>query len=244
MLSLLVLVGVTGLLTPELPAQGALASRRNAILAGAACAVSGSQASPAHAAEPPFRVTMSVLIDPVQRTTGEVVIEVVPEWAPLGAERFKELVELGFYRRSRFHRVLPGYVAQFGVSTSRDLNTAWLCKTCKRLPDEPRLRPNQKGTLSFAQASQKDTRQTQVFINLADNSGLPNFLDAQGFTPFGRIVSGMDTVERLYNGYGLVEAASGGMVGAVSVPKAAYYGEEYLDEVWPKLSLIQDIRLL
>ena len=83
-----------------------------------------------------------------------------------------------------------------------------------------------------------------MFVNLADNGGLPNFLDAQGFTPFARIVSGMETIECLYAGYGLVEAASGGMAGAVSVPKAAYYCEEYLDEVWPKLSLIQDVRLL
>ena len=188
---------------------------------------------------------MSVLVNPSQKTTGEtVIIEVMPEWAPLGADRFRELVELGFYCRSRFHRVLPGYVAQFGISTSRERNSAWLCKTCKRLPDEPRIRSNQRGTLSFAQASQKDTRQTQVFVNLADNGGLPNFLDAQGFTPFARIVSGMETIERLYAGYGLVEAASGGMAGAVSVPKAAYYCEEYLDEVWPKLSLIQDVRLL
>ena len=226
-----------GLLTPETK----LASRRSAVLSGTAY-VFGSRAC---AAEPSYRVAMSVLVNPSQKTTGEtVIIEVMPEWAPLGADRFRELVELGFYCRSRFHRVLPGYVAQFGISTSRERNSAWLCKTCKRLPDEPRIRSNQRGTLSFAQASQKDTRQTQVFVNLADNGGLPNFLDAQGFTPFARIVSGMETIERLYAGYGLVEAASGGMAGAVSVPKAAYYCEEYLDEVWPKLSLIQDVRLL
>ena len=101
-----------GLLTPETK----LASRRSAVLSGTAY-VFGSRAC---AAEPSYRVAMSVLVNPSQKTTGEtVIIEVMPEWAPLGADRFRELVELGFYCRSRFHRVLPGYVAQFGISTSR-----------------------------------------------------------------------------------------------------------------------------
>jgi cyclophilin family peptidyl-prolyl cis-trans isomerase len=128
---------------------------------------------------------------------------VLPDWAPLAAARFKELVELGFYTRSRFHRVLPGFlpgdlaIAQFGISTSRELNQEWLCATCKRLPDEKRRQSNTKGTVSFAQASQPGTRQTQVFINLADNGGLPNFLDNQNFTPFARVVSGMEHLSRL-----------------------------------------------
>ena len=95
-----------------------------------------------------------VLIDPQKQSRGELVIEVLPEWAPLAAARFKELVELGFYKRTRFHRVLQGFlpgdlaIAQFGISTSRELNTEWLCKTCKPLPDQVRIQPNAKGTFT------------------------------------------------------------------------------------------------
>jgi cyclophilin family peptidyl-prolyl cis-trans isomerase len=184
-----------------------------------------------------------VLIDPQKQSRGELVIEVLPEWAPLAAARFKELVELGFYKRTRFHRVLQGFlpgdlsIAQFGISTSRELNTEWLCKTCKPLPDEARRQSNAKGTLSFAQASQKNTRQTQVFINLADNGGVPSFLDGpfplgQEFAPFARVVGGMELLPKLHG-----EAS-------VDQGKAAYYGEEYLDEVFPKLSVIEDVKLI
>ena len=83
---------------------------------------------------------MSVLLDPQKQTRGELVIEVLPEWAPLAAARFKELVEVGFYKRTGFHRVLQGFlpgdlsVAQFGISTrSRELNTEWSGFANKRL---------------------------------------------------------------------------------------------------------------
>ena len=169
--------------------------------------------------------------------------QVMPEWAPLAAARFKELVDIGFYKRTRFHRVLQGFlpgdlsIAQFGISASRELNTEWLCKTCKPLPDEPRRQSNSKGTLSFAQASQKNTRQTQVFINLADNGGVPSFLDGpvplgQEFTPFARCISGMELLPKLHG-----EAS-------VNQGKAAYYVEEYLDEVFPKLSIIEDAKII
>lgn len=221
------------LLTPSKPPTQCSVSRRDAVLTSSAAALLGSRRG-ASAAEPAahYRVALSVLLDPEKKTTGEIVFEVVPEWAPLASERFKELLELGFYRRSRFHRVIPGFIAQFGISTSREQNSAWLCQTCKPLPDEARRQSNKKGTLSFAQASAKNSRQTQVFINLSDNGGLPNFLDSQNFTPFARVVSGMELLPRLH------------AEGSVSQPKAAYYGEEYLSEVFPKLSVIEDVRLV
>ena len=134
-----------------------LTSRRQAALSGAAAAllpgVGGGSIGSAAAADPPYRVAMTVLLDPQKQSRGELVIEVLPEWAPLAASRFKELVELGFYKRTRFHRVLQGFlpgdlsIAQFGISTSRELNTEWLCKTCKPLPDEVRSQPYAKGDL-------------------------------------------------------------------------------------------------
>jgi len=104
-------------------------------------------------------------------------------------------------------------------------------------PNQARRQSNAKGTLSFAQASQKNTRQTQVFINLADNGGVPSFLDGpfplgQEFAPFARVVGGMELLPKLHG-----EAS-------VDQGKAAYYGEEYLDEVFPKLSVIEDVKLI
>ena len=133
--------------------------------------------------------------------------------------------------------MLPGYVAQFGIPGDPAVGRAWLCPTCHRLDDEPRLASNSKLTLSFASGG-KDTRQTQIFINLSDNGGFPNFLDGQGFVPFGRVVQGADIVKSLHDGYGLVEAVSGGLAGGVSQSKAVYYGNEFLDAVYPKLSKI------
>ena len=221
-----------------------LATRRQTALTGAAALLLGGEIGSANAADSkPYRVAMTVLLDPQKQTRGELVIEVLPEWAPLAAARFKELVEAGFYKRTRFHRVLQGFlpgdlsIAQFGISTSRDLNTEWLCKTCKPLPDEPRTQSNTKGTLSFAQASQKNTRQTQVFINLADNGGIPSFLDGpfplgQEFTPFARVVSGVELLPKLHG-----EAS-------VDQGKAAYYVEEYLDQVFPQLSVVEDVNII
>lgn len=206
-------------------------TRRTTVLGGVV-----ALAASAEAAESPYRVAMSVLLNPQEQTHGEIVVEVVPEWAPLAAARFKELVDLGFYTGSRFHRVLQPFlpgdlaIAQFGISTSRELNEKWLCSTCNRLPDETRKVSNTKGTLSFAQGSQRGTRQVQVFINLADNGGIPSFLDSQNFAPFARVVSGMEYLPKLH-------AES-----QVSQPKAAYYGTEYLSAVFPKLSVIEEIR--
>ena len=194
----------------------------------------------------PFKVVLSVQTDPQQVDMFDIEIEVYPEWAPLGAHRFKELVESGFYKDSRFFRVLPGYVAQFGIAADPKLNQKWMfCeKNCRALPDEVRKESNKRGTLSFA-SSGKNSRQTQVFINLGSNDGPPNFLDAQNFVPFARVTKGMDdTVKKLNSEYGIVESVSGGLAGSVNQGKAAYYGAEYLDAVFPKLSIIRDAKVI
>jgi len=111
----------------------------------------------------PFKVLFTVQTDAKQNDTSEIEIEVRPDWAPIAAARFKELVESGFYNDSRFVRVLPGFVAQFGIAADPKLNKEWiLCeKSCRALPDEPRAESNKRGTLSFA-SSGKNSRQTQV----------------------------------------------------------------------------------
>lgn len=192
----------------------------------------------------PFRVELTVQLDP--QTTDIIVIEVDPSLAPLAASRFRNLVEIGFYDDARFFRVLPGYIAQFGISSDPSLNKEWLLceKRCRALPDEPRLQKNKRGTLSFA-SSGKNSRQTQIFINLGNNDGPPNFLDAQGFVPFATVVQGMeDVVPKLNSEYGIVEQISGGLAGSVDQTKAAYYGKAYLDTLYPKLSFIKSARIL
>ncbi len=194
----------------------------------------------------PFTVILSVQTDPKKDDTFEIEIEVRPDWAPLASNRFRELVENGFYNDSRFFRVLPGYVAQFGIAADPKLNKEWMfCeKNCRALQDEIRKENNKRGTLSFA-SSGKNSRQTQVFINLGNNDGPPNFLDAQNFVPFARVVRGMDdTVKQLKSEYGMLETVSGGLAGSVNQGKAAYYGAEYLDATFPKLSIIRNAKVI
>ena len=204
----------------------------------------------------PFRVLFAIQIKK-DAPLAEVLIEVRPDWAPLAAERFRELVELGFYKDAPFFRVLPGYVAQFGISSDPTLNKQWVyCddttttdnaeakqkqnkNICKpSLSDEPRKQPNKKGTLSFA-SSGKNSRKTQVFVNLANNDGPPNFLDAQNFVPFARIVE-----ESPNNNTNVLKQLNGEYGGRVNQGKAAYYGGEYFEAVFPKLSVIKDAKIL
>lgn len=196
---------------------------------------------PATAADETFNVLFTIQLS--SGNMEELEVEVRPDWAPLAAQRFRELVELGFYKDAPFFRVLPGFVAQFGISSDPKLNKQWVfCDTsdeeaknnCKPpLLDEPRTQANKKGTLTFA-SSGKNSRKSQIFINLANNDGPPNFLDAQGFVPFARIVKGMEVPKKLNGEYG----------GKVNQGKAAYYGGEYFEAVFPKLSVIKDAKIL
>jgi len=153
-------------------------------------------------------------------TQGKVVVEVVRDWAPLGVDRFYNLVKLGFLDDTRFFRVLPGFVAQFGLHGNPKVNTAWRDATIK---DDPPQVSNAKGTLCFATAG-ADTRTTQLFISLGNNARL----DRQ-FAPIGRVVEGMEFVEKIYGGYR-------------DQPDQAliqHEGNEYLDREFPKLDGIQ-----
>ena len=222
-----------------------------ALSAGMTCNPSKALADEAEASpsslQKPYKVEMIIQIDRNDPSTEyPIEIEVLPEWAPLASQRFKELVDIQFFDDSRFFRVLPNYVAQFGIASDPKVNMEWLLceKSCKSFPDEPRKQNNKAGTLSFA-TSGKNTRQTQIFINLVDNSGVPNFLDAQNFIPFARVTKGFDTaVKKINSEYGLRESMTGGMSGSVSQGKAMYYGKEYLDTVFPRLSIIKSVKII
>ena len=137
-----------------------------------------------------------------ETSAGDFAIEVVRSWAPIGVDRFYNLVRLGYYDDSRFHRTVPEFIVQWGLSGDPEVTNAWLGRT---IPDDSAVvASNVRGTIAYA-FTDVDTRSTQVYINLVDNTRL----DAQGFPPFGRVVEGMDVVDRLHSGYG--ESSGGGM---------------------------------
>lgn len=165
-------------------------------------------------------------------TKGDIIVEVTRAWAPLGADRFYNLVKYGFYNDASFFRVLPGFVVQFGISAKPSVAMMWHDATIK---DDPVKESNLRGTLTFATAG-KNTRTTQVFINLADNKRL----DTMGFAPFGKIVKGMDVVEKLYSGYG--EGAPDG--NGPDQSRITNEGKAYLDKNFPKLDSIKTATIL
>jgi cyclophilin family peptidyl-prolyl cis-trans isomerase len=161
-------------------------------------------------------------------TKGTFVVEVRRDWAPRGADRFYNLVKDGFYNNASFFRVVPGFVVQFGMSADPQVSMAW---HEARIPDDPATHSNAPGTLTFATRG-RNTRTTQVFINLRDNSRL----DRMGFAPFGKVVKGMDIVEKLYGGYG--DAPPGGS--GPDQTRINNEGKAYLDKDFPKLDSIKE----
>jgi peptidyl-prolyl cis-trans isomerase A (cyclophilin A) len=155
---------------------------------------------------------------------GEFVVAVHRDWAPNGADRFFNLVKMGFFDDTRFFRVVDGFMVQFGINGDPAVNSKWRNAT---FPDDPVKQHNVRGMMTFAQTGQPDSRTTQVFVNYADNSRL----DATGFAPFGEVVTGMNVVESLYKGYG--EGAPGGQGPNQSLIQTS--GNAYLDKGWPML---------
>jgi peptidyl-prolyl cis-trans isomerase A (cyclophilin A) len=128
-------------------------------------------------------------------TQGDFVVQVTRAWAPLGADRFYNLVRGKFFDGCAFFRVIPGFMAQFGISPDPNVSKVW---NAQNLKDDPVKQKNVRGFLTFATAG-PNTRTTQLFINYADNSAN---LDPQGFSPFGEVIEGMEVVDKFYSGYG------------------------------------------
>ena len=160
-------------------------------------------------------------------TKGDFVIEVTRAWAPLGADRFYNLVRNGFFTDAAFFRVLPGFVAQVGIPARPEVARVW---TTARIGDDPVAQSNLRGTVTFA-TSGPDSRTSQIFLNYADNTRL----DGAGFSPFGKIVEGMDVVEQFYSGYG--EGAPQG--NGPDQGRIVNEGKAYLLKEFPKLDTIK-----
>jgi peptidyl-prolyl cis-trans isomerase A (cyclophilin A) len=158
---------------------------------------------------------------------GPFVIEVNRDWAPRGADRFYNLVKNGFFDNARFFRVIEGFMVQFGINGDPAIASVWRDADIK---DDPVKQSNERGTITFATAG-PNTRTTQVFINFADNAPL----DGQGFSPFGKVVSGMEVVDSLYGGYG--EGAPNG--NGPDQGRLQQQGNAYLEKDFPKLDFIK-----
>ena len=156
--------------------------------------------------------------------SGSFTVLTHPEWAPIGVERFEALTEVGFWDGARIFRVLPTFVAQWGISEDPAVQAKW---GALPLDDDPVVASNTKGTITFA-TSGPDSRTTQVFVNVANNGRL----DSMGFSPIGEIVEGMDVALRFYSGYG--EGAPSG--NGPSQGMMERYGEAYTDVNFPLLS--------
>ena len=163
---------------------------------------------------------------------GTFVIEVTRAWAPLGADRFYNLVRNGYFTDVRFFRAIKGFMVQFGIHGDPKLSAVW---RDARIKDDPVTQSNSRGMVTFAMGG-KDTRTTQLFINLVDNANL----DKMGFPPFGKVIEGMDVVDKLHTGYG--EGAPRGTV--PDQTRVQMEGNAYLAKSFPELDYITKASIL
>ncbi len=198
------------------------------------------------AAEPPANGPRHpALLDPSQATAqapaqytvrfdttkGEVLIDVTRSWAPIGADRFYNLVRIGYFNDVAFFRVIEGFMAQVGLNGDPAVNAAW---RMARIQDDPPTQSNTRGMVSFA-TSGRNSRVQQFFINFGNNARL----DGMGFAPFGQ-VRDMTPVDALYNGYG--EGAPGGR--GPSQGRIQHEGNTYLRASFPELDYIRSATIV
>ena len=159
---------------------------------------------------------------------GAFVVTVHRAWAPVGADRFYNLVKNGFYNDCRFFRVLDDFMAQVGINGSPGVQSNWRSAT---IQDDPVKQSNKRGFVTFAKSGAPNSRSTQIFINFKDNSSL----DKSGFAAFGEVTSGLETVDKLYSGYG--EGAPSGR--GPEQGRIQSEGNAYLMKDFPKLDFIK-----
>lgn len=160
-------------------------------------------------------------------TEGDFVIEVHRDWSPRGADRFFNLVRHGYFDGVKFFRVVQDFVVQFGIHGDPEISKVWMNAD---MPDDPVKESNRRGFVTYAKSRAPNSRSTQLFINLKDNTPL----DGMGFSPFGRVVEGMEVVDRIHSGYG--EAPNQGMI--------FRQGNAYLEKEFPELDTIKTAQLL
>ena len=169
----------------------------------------------------------------LETTQGDVLIEVHRDWSPHGAARFYELVKIGFYDDCRFFRVIPGFMVQWGIHGDPKVMDKW---RDNNIPDDrpagENLQSNQPGMVTFAKAGFPNSRSTQIFVNYVNNASL----DQQGFTPFGKVLSGMEALEALNAKYGGKASDQQGRI--------QKEGNAFLDKAFPGLDSIKRASLI
>lgn len=160
-----------------------------------------------------------------ETTRGDFTMDVTRAWAPVGVDRFYNLVKHHYYDNMVVFRAVPGFVVQFGISSYPAVNAAWRNAD---IQDDPVTQSNKRGFVTYAKTSQPNSRSTQIFVSFKDNS----FLDSQGFAPFATIdAAGMKVVEMLYDQYG--DQPTG------EQDEISRLGKAYLDSKYPKLDVIK-----
>ena len=162
-------------------------------------------------------------------TAGAFIVDVRRDWSPNGVDRFYNMVKNGYFTDVRFYRVSPNFMVQFGIHGDPAVTSAWAKAPIK---DDPVKQSNARGNLTFAKTGLPNSRTTQLFINFKDN----DFLDAQGFSPIGRVTTGMNVVDKLYSGYG--EMAEQGGKGP-SQGQFTAQGNAYVAKDFSKLDYIK-----
>ncbi|MFC1527047.1 peptidylprolyl isomerase [Candidatus Latescibacterota bacterium] len=158
----------------------------------------------------------------LETSVGAVTIQVNRDWAPLGSDRFYNLVKAGFYDGQRFFRVVPNFVVQWGMHGDPEVMKNWVTANFR---DDPVKTKNVRGAVTFAKTGAPNSRSTQLFINLKDNLGL----DRQGFAPFGTVVEGLDVVDAINPEYANMQ---------VDQQQIGTRGNEYLNKNFPNLDYI------
>ncbi|MEZ4324538.1 MAG: peptidylprolyl isomerase [Polyangiales bacterium] len=203
----------------------ALSACRSGSRDGERAEVVRPSAAPAAPSAEPFTVVLDT-------TKGPIHIDVHPEWAPLGAARFRELVEAGYYTDVAFFRVIEGFMAQIGIHGDPAVNSRW---RDNNIQDDPVTQSNTRGMLSFATRG-PNTRTTQFFISFGDNRNL----DGMGFSPFAQVrAADMAVVDSLYNGYG--EGAPRGR--GPDQGRMHAEGNTYLRAEFPELDYVRSARI-
>lgn len=162
-----------------------------------------------------------------ETSAGDFTLEITRKWAPIGADHFYRLIENKFYDDCRFFRVVPGFVVQFGINGDPQVQKSYRDAT---LQDEPVVASNMRGFITYAKSSAPNSRTTQMFINLKDNQQL----DGLGFSPFGRVVEGMEVVNKITAQYG--EQARQGRIQS--------QGNSYLTSQFPDMDYIKSATIV
>ncbi len=164
-------------------------------------------------------------------TKGDFVVECHREWSPVGADRFYNLCKIGYFTDVSIFRAVKGFMFQFGIHGDPAVSDQWSEANIK--DDAPSSdASNTKGYLSFAKTKRPHTRSTQMFVNLTDNS----FLDKDGFTPFGKVIEGMDVIDKINTEYG---ENVGNVQGDLKSK-----GNEYIREKFPNIDFVKSVKII